>query len=527
MFNCYIVLLQSSNYELIAIRNTLIAIRLMSVYKKFLGQTAVYGISTVFSRLFNFILTPIYTRVYAKGVYGIFTNMYAYASLINAVLAFGMESTYFRYLNKHEDRKQEVYNNSFLCIAFISVLFLITGLVFETSIATYLANKPSEIADYKRYVNFFIWILFVDAICVIPFAKLRADEKAFKYSLTKFLNIGCFVGLNLVFIFVIPAMIKNQWPGSDWLLSWYRNKWVGYVFLSNLIASIATLFMLLPEFSKLQLKFDRKLFATMFSYSWPILVANLSFIINENLDKIVLDKLLPPAVAKGDVGIYGAVCKIAIFMSIFITAFRLGAEPFFFSHAKHENAKKTYATILHYFVIALAIIFVALVANIEILKHFISRDQKHVAEYWVGLPAVPYLLLGYVCLGIYMNLSVWYRLSDQTRFGLYISVIGALITIVLNIVLIPKYSYMGSAWVSMFAYFVMMVLSYVLGQKYYPIPYNLKKILAYLVVSTVIVFSSFFIFNKNIYIGNLLLVVFVIGVVYFEKKDLMRILKKA
>jgi O-antigen/teichoic acid export membrane protein len=498
----------------------------LSVYKKFLGQTAVYGISTVFSRLFNFILTPIYTKVYSTAIYGIFTNMYAYASMINAILAFGMESTYFRYLNKHEDRKQEVYNNSFLCIAFISILFLITGLVFTDQIAHYLSNNPLETADYRSYVTYFIWILFVDAICVIPFAKLRADGHALKYAVTKFLNIGCFVGLNLTFLFIIPAIIKHDWIGADWFASWYRTKWIGYVFIANLVASLATFLTLLPEFSKLQLKFDKKLFATMFSYSWPVLIANLSFIINENLDKIVLDELLPPAIAKGQVGIYGAVCKIAIFLSIFITAFRLGAEPFFFSHAKHENAKRTYAAIMHYFVIALAVIFVGLIANIEILKYFISRDAKHVADYWVGLPAVPFLLLGYVCLGIYMNLSVWYRLSDQTRFGLYISVVGAVITIILNLVLIPKYSYMGSAWVSMFAYFTMMVLSYILGQKYYPIPYNLKKILAYLIISTAIVFSSFFLFDKNIYIGNALFLGFVGVIIYFEKNDLMKILKR-
>ncbi|HTM99355.1 MAG TPA: polysaccharide biosynthesis C-terminal domain-containing protein [Pedobacter sp.] len=497
----------------------------MSVLKKFIGQTAIYGVSTVFSRLFNFILTPIYTKVYAKSVYGIFTNMYANASIINAVLAFGMESTYFRYLNKHEDKKQEVYNNSFLCIAFISTLFLITGLIFSNSIASYLAANAAEIHDYKQYVAFFIWILFVDAICVIPFAKLRADDKAMKYSMAKFLNIGCFVGFNLIFIFVIPAIIKHQWIGADWLDSWYRHQWIGYVFLANLIASLATFIFLLPEFLKLQFKFDGVLFKTMFSYSWPILIANLSFIVNENLDKIVLRRLLPTDIADGEVGIYGAVCKIAIFLSIFITAFRLGAEPFFFSHAKNENAKKTYATILHYFVIALALIFVGLIANIEILKHFISRDGAKVAEYWVGLPAVPFLLLGYVCLGIYMNLSVWYRLSDQTRFGLYISLVGAVITIVLNFVLIPKYSYMGSAWVSMIAYFVMMVLSYVLGQKYYPIPYNLKRIFAYLVVSTLIAFSSFFLFNRNIYIGNAMLIVFLVGIIYFEKNDLRKILK--
>jgi O-antigen/teichoic acid export membrane protein len=493
----------------------------MSVYKKFLGQTAVYGISTVFSRLFNFILTPIYTGVYTTSVYGIFTNMYANASIINAILAFGMESTYFRYLNKFEDKKQAVYNNSFLCIAFISTLFLITGLIFSTPIATYLATSISEITDYKQYFNFFLWILYVDAICVIPFAKLRADGRPFKYSIAKFLNIGCFVGFNLIFLFVVPAIIKNNWLGANWFASWYHYQWIGYVFLSNLIASVATLIYLIPEFLKLQFRFDKKLFRDMFSYSWPILVANLSFIINENLDKIVLKELLPPSIANGDVGIYGAVCKIAIFLSIFITAFRLGAEPFFFSHSKHKNAKETYATILKYFVIALVILFVAIVANIELLKFFIRKET-----YWVGLPAVPYLLLGYVCLGIYMNLSIWYRLSDQTRFGLYISVVGAVITIVLNIVLIPKYSYMGSAWVSMLAYFVMMVLSYVLGQKYYPIPYNLKKISAYLIVSTIIVFASFFIFNRNIYIGNALLIVFVAGIAYFEKNDLMKMLKR-
>lgn len=498
----------------------------MSVLKKFLGQTAIYGISTVFSRLFNFILTPIYTKVYAKSVYGIFTNMYANASLVNAILAFGMESTYFRYLNKHEDKKQEVYNNSFLCIAFISTLFLITGLLFSGSLASYLASSLTEIADYKQYVSFFLWILFVDAICVIPFAKLRADNKAIKYSIAKFLNIGCFVGFNLLFIFALPAVIKHNWVGAEWLTSWYRHQWIGYVFLSNLIASLVTLLFLLPEFLKLQLKFDRPLFRSMFSYSWPILVANLSFIINENLDKIALKWLLPDAIADGEVGIYGAVCKIAIFLSIFITAFRLGAEPFFFSHAKNENARKTYATILHYFVIALALIFVGLIANIELLKHFISGNKAHLAEYWVGLPAVPFLLFGYVCLGIYMNLSVWYRLSDQTRFGLYISLVGAGITIVLNLVLIPQFSYMGSAWVSMGAYFVMMVLSYVLGQKYYPIPYNLKRIAAYLIVSTIIVFVSFFLFNRNIYIGNGMLIVFLAGIVYFEKDDVKRILKR-
>jgi len=498
----------------------------MSVLKKFVGQTAVYGLSTVLSRLLGFILTPFYTNAFAKVTYGVLTKLFAYASLINAVLAFGMESTFFRYLNKHEDKKREVYNNSFLCIAFIATLLLVTGFVFTDTLATYLAADPAQFEEYRLFVRYFLGILYVDAICVIPFAKLRAEEKTLKYSLLKFLNIGTFVALNLTFILLIPAILKNDWPMASWLASWYKLKWVGYVFVSNLAASILTLILLLPEFSQVQLKFDKKLFAKMFSYSWPVLVANLSFIVNENLDKIALSELLPKEIADGEVGIYGAVCKIAVFMSIFITAFRIGAEPFFFSYAKNANAKKTYATILHYFVIALALLFVAIVANIEILKWFISRDKKHVAEYWVGLPAVPYLLFGYVCLGIYMNLSIWYRLSDQTRFGLYISIVGAFITISLNFLLIPRYSYMGSAWVSLLAYFTMMVISYVLGQKNYPIPYDLKRIVGYLIVSVVLVILSFWVFHRNIYIGNALLIAFMAGVFYFEKDQLKALLLK-
>ncbi len=494
----------------------------MSRFKKFLGQTAIYGVSTVLSRLFNFILTPIYTSVYAPATYGIFTKMYSYASLINAVLAFGMESTFFRYLNKHEDKKQEVYNNSFLVIAAIASLFLVTGFVFADHIAAFTySGVDGQDGDYRKFVRYFIVILFVDAICIIPFAKLRAEERPLKYSLIKFLNIGTFVGFNLFFIFLIPFLIKIDLPFSAWLASWYKFQWIGYVFIANLIASLTTLLLLLPEFRKLQLKFDRVLLRKMFSYSWPILVANLSFIVNENLDKIVLSELLPAEIADIDVGIYGAVCKIAMFMSIFITAFRLGAEPFFFSYAKHANARQTYAVILHFFVIALTLLFVFLVANIELLKYFISNEQ-----YWVGLPAVPYLLFGYLCLGIYMNLSIWYRLSDQTKYGLYISLVGAFITVVFNFMLIPKFSYMGSAWVSMLAYAVMMVVSYVLGQKYYPIPYQLKRILMYLGVSLVLVILSFWVFNRNIYIGNALLLAFVTLIIYVEKDDVKKMLAK-
>ncbi len=488
----------------------------MSVIKRFLGQTAIYGVTTVVSRMFNFILTPLFTGVFQPGIYSIFTKMYASASLINAILAFGMESTFFRYLNKHEDKKQEVYNNSFFSIGFLSLLFLISGLVFAEPLAVHFSNGPAEVNDYIQYVHYFVWLLFIDAICVIPFAKLRADEKPMRFSLIKFLNIGSFIGFNLFFLFVVPAVVHSGGAIGLWFASWYREGWIGYVFISNLIASALTLVLLIPELLKLQLKFDKALFLKMVSYSWPILVANLSFVVNENLDKMILE---PLGVSAYNLGVYGAVCKIAVFLSLFITAFRLGAEPFFFSHAKSANAKQTYAIILNYFVVVLTLIFVGLVANIQILKHFIDKD------YWAGLEAVPVLLFGYVCLGIYSNLSIWYRLSDQTKYGLYISVIGAVITIVLNIVLVPRFGFMGSAWVSLLAYFIMMVISYVLGQRNYPIPYNLKRILAYMLVSIVLVVLSFWVFKRDIYIGNVLLFTFICGAFYFEKAELMKLLR--
>jgi O-antigen/teichoic acid export membrane protein len=258
----------------------------------------------------------------------------------------------------------------------------------------------------------------------------------------------------------------------------------------------------------------------MFTYSWPVLVANFSFILNENLDKLLLGKLLPIGISSAEVGIYTACAKISIFLSIFINAFRLGAEPFFFNHAKNKNANVTYARIMEYFVIAVCIIFVGLVANINILKYFIDPS------YWSGLGVVPLLLFGYVSLGIYMNLSVWYKLSDQTKYGLYISGIGAIVTIILNVLFIPKYSYMASAWISLLAYATMMILSYLWGQKNYPIPYNIKKNLAYIIASIIMVFLSFNVFNRNIFAGNALLILFALITFYMERKELMLIFKK-
>ena len=499
----------------------------MSTAKKFAGQTAIYGLSTIISRMIYFVLTPIYTRTLPVGGNGIFTTLYGNASIVNAVLAFGMETTYFRYLQKKSDNKQQVYNNAFGAVIAVSLVFLLFSFLFLDDIVDYTqAGVIKDHADYTFYVKNFLIILVADAFCVIPFAKIRADGRPVKYAFIKCTNILFVMLLNLFFLFGLPFIINHQLPGAQWIASWYRPHWVGYVFLANAIASILTIFLLLPEILKLKLKFDPLIFKEMFVYSWPILIANISFIINESIDKVMLKHMLPHAIGDQQVGIYGTCAKIALFLSIFVQAFRLGAEPFFFSHSKNKNAGETYARIMTYFVITVALICVALTANVNILALIIFG--KHTANniYWSGLGVVPLLLFGYLSLGIYMNLSVWYKLSDQTKYGLYISGIGAILTIVLNWVFIPKYSYMASAWISLAAYATMMILSYIWGQKNYPIPYNLKKNLAYIIVAVVLVFLSFTVFNRNIFVGNGLFLLFALAAFYFERNELKIIFKR-
>jgi len=500
----------------------------LSTIKKFAGQTAVYGLSTIISRSLYFVLTPILVHALSPKIYGIFTKLYSWASLLNAVLSFGMETTFFRYLNKQEDGKDNVYSNSFITVAAAALLFFLSTIFYVDSIAQWLkGGTDKNLADYVFFVKCFIYILVIDALCVIPFAKVRAEGRPMRYSLIKFLNILCVLCLNLFFLFGAPFIIKHHWPGAQLIEQWYRPLWVGYVFLANLSASILTLILLLPEILKLKPKFDFKIFGEMVLYSWPILVANISFIINENLDKIMLDKLLPAKISDQEVGIYGACAKIALFLSLFVQAFRLGAEPFFFSHSKNKNSGETYARIMTYFVIVVSLIAVALTANIELLKYFVNGGTIELRKlYWSGLQVVPILLFGYVSLGIYMNLSIWYKLSDQTRFGLYISGIGAILTIVLNLLFIPKYSYVASAWISLIAYATMMVLSYILGQKNYPIPYQLKKNVVYLLSSVVIVYLSFTVFHRSLVIGNLFLVLFAAAALYNERKELLLLVKK-
>lgn len=451
--------------------------------------------------------------------------MYSWAAMLNAVLAFGMETTYFRYLQKHEGDKARVFNNSFIVICFISVLFLGTIFLFATGISTWLNNGVYD-ADYRRYVIYFALILVADALAVIPFARLRAEGRPIRFAVLKLLNILTFVGGTLLLIVAIPLLLAAKPALAPYFDGWYRQEWLGYVFIANLAASLVTLLLLLPELLKIRLQLERKLVMDMLAYSFPVLIANISFIINEHIDKLLIPKLIPGDAGSRDLGIYGAVSKIAVFLSIFVQAFRLGAEPFFFSHAKNKNARQTYAVIMDYFVIAMVLVMIGITVNIDWLKNFIrGGSAAEQAEYWSGLPVIPVLLLNYVLLGVYMNLSIWYKLSDQTRFGLYISGIGAVVTLVLNYLFIPQYSYVASAWATLAAYGVMVVLSYRWGSRRYPIPYRVGKNLRYIAAGVFVCWLAFSIFNHDLIIGNLLFIGF-IGVTFgVEWKNLRAILK--
>lgn len=511
----------------------------MSTLKKFAGQTLIYGLSSVIARLLSFVLTPVYVKVYQPATFGIFTSLYSAAAILNAVLALGMETTFFRYLQKHEGDKRAVLNNTFFFTLITSGVFLLGTILFANDISTFLFEEkgPERVA----YIYLFAFILTLDALAVIPFALIRANERPMRYGVIKLVNIAIMVTFTLLFIVILPYIAKNNLAGADWISGWLKFQensapvstntlpeiWVGYAFLANLIASVVTLILLIPELSQLQIRPNKKLMKSMLWYSLPILIANLSFIINEHLDKVFLLKLLPEGIGERDLGIYGACSKIAVFLSIAVQAFRLGAEPFFFSHAKNPNARTTYAVIMDYFIILMCVAVVGLVVNIDILKYFIEgKNLEEQALYWSGLKIVPILSLGYIFLGIYMNLSIWYKLSDQTRFGLYISGIGAMITIFLNLIYIPEYSYVASAWITLLAYFVMMVLSYLLGQKNYPIPYHIKKNICYIGAAALLSYFCFYVLNRDLIIGNVILLTFIVATIFIEKKNFINQISK-
>jgi O-antigen/teichoic acid export membrane protein len=446
--------------------------------KKLASQTAVYGLSTILPRFLNYWLVPFFTYKFTNPAdFGINTEIYAYISFLNVILTYGMETAFFNFVNKNEN-KNIVYSTALISLLSTSTLFLLIGLFSSNFIAVEL--------NYANNVNFIQWMVLIivsDAVMAIPFARLRAEQKAIKFAVIKIANILVNIGVNIFFIhFCKNAYEKN--PGEGLALFYNPQIGIGYAFLANLIANIVSLLLLTKEFMGFTYAFDKTLWLQMLKYALPLLVVGLAGMINETFDRIILKKLLPADIGMHDLGVYGACYKISILMTIFIQAFKFAAEPFFFNHAKSEDSRKLNALVMKYFIIFCSFLFLATMMNMSWIKYFVSKN------YWDGLFVVPILLLANLCLGIYFNLSVWYKLTGQTKFGAYITILGATITLLINFTFIPKYSYAASAWATLISYASMMVVSYFLSQKYYKTNYNLRSFVFFFGFALVFYFVS-------------------------------------
>jgi O-antigen/teichoic acid export membrane protein len=485
----------------------------LSIYKKIFQQTAIYGLAAVFPKVIGFFLVPFHTEVMQSDAYGQYNVVFAIIMFLNVILAFGMETAFFRFYTL-KDNQKDVLNNAMLFLLFTSSVFLATSLLTQNFWTAFL-NIPKDIWQYV------IWILVLDALVIIPFAKLRADQRPMFYSAVRIGNVCINAFLNVFFLYLLP-LIVSKYPDSIFAVIYVEDFQVSYIFIANLIASLATFLVFYRSYFKIQFRYNSVLGKQMINYGIPIMIGGLAFAINESFDKILLERLLPPDIALSEVGKYSACYKLGLFMVLFRQAYTLGIEPFFFNYAKHDDAPTKYATITKYFVIFGSLIMLCVIVFSDILKIFFIRNEA----YWDAMKVVPLIILANFCLGIYTNLSVWYKLKDKTLIGAYISIIGAVLTLIFNYVLIPVWGYMGSALATLIAYGSMMLISYLLGQKYYPIPYPKKAIIGYMGTSIALSFLYFYFFRENYWIGMTIIVLFILTVAKNEKKLLVSFVKR-
>lgn len=482
----------------------------MGIIAKLASQTAIYGLSSIFGRFLNYLLVPLYTYSFSAQEYGVVSEFYAYAGFFSVVLLFGFDTGYFRFRNKDDPEKDKAYSSALWFILLTNLAFF--GLIFQVN------PWLSGLLKYQRhpeYVLCFSLILTMDAVASIPFARLRAENKAFRFASIKVAEILITVGLSLFFIKYCPQLAGNK--DFTWVEKIYDPSiGVGYVFIANLIASGCKFLMLAPQLLGLRGGFDSSLFGKMLRYSLPMVVIGFAGIINEMLDRVLLKQLLPYDLATNMkiLGIYSACYKLSILMSLFIQAFRFAAEPFFFSYADNSDARPVYAKVLRFFVVFCVFIFLLVTLFIDFFKYFVGP------EFRVGLGVVPILLLANLCLGIYVNLSIWYKLTDRTLMGAFVALWGAGLTIVLNIWWIPVYGYMGSAWATLLCYGGMACVSYVLGQVYYPVKYDVLQIVAYIALGLGIYEASLYlkgvIFWPPGVLSGALLLLYVLFALLFE-----------
>lgn len=448
----------------------------MNPIKQLFGQTAVYGFGTVVPRLLNYLLlTPFFTRVFDLGEYGVVTELYAYVVFLMILLTYGMETGYFRYAQLHRNGA-EVFSTSMVSLLVTSGGFILSINLCSTGLAGWLGY-----GSHPEYIRWIAWIVGIDAFTAIPFVRLRWENKAAKFAAIRIAGVLLNIFLNFAFLYFIPQM-SGKGPLPAWIERLYNPEIkVGYVFISNLAASIFTLLLLSGTILRLKIRFNPQLLARMLSYSLPLLVAGIAGTVNETLDRVLLKHLLPDhSTALEQLGVYGANYKIAVLMTLFVQMFRYAAEPFFFARAEQSDARQLFAEVMKYFILAGLIIFLGVMLYLDLFKHFIGSAFRG------GLDIVPIILLGNFLLGIFFNLSIWYKLNNMTRYGAYITLMGSGITFLINWIFIPLYGYMASAWAHVACYGSMVVVSYLIGQKYYRIPYSLKSIGLYVMIALII-----------------------------------------
>lgn len=496
----------------------------MASIRRLASQTAVYGIPTILGRFLQYLMVYLLTRVFSLAQYGTISVFYAYASFLMVVLTYGMETAFFRFSEKEED-KDSVFSTGLISLLVTSGSFIFLASIFSGTIAGWI-----DYAGQTKYVIWFAWILGLDALVAIPFARLRSQNKAARFASLKMINILTNIGLTLFFILLCPY-VWNSYPSLHGLIGLiYRPDWgIEYVFISNLAASIITLVLVLPMIMNMRWKLHNELWKRMLVYAFPLLFAGLAGMVNETLDRLMLRYLLPLSkdLSEAQVGIYSACYKISILITLFVQAYRFAAEPFFFAHAKEKDSRQTYARIMDYFMIAILSTFLVTMLFLDdVFLHLIDK------KYWLGKGVIPILMLANIFLGVYYNLSIWYKLTGKTIWGAWLSLIGAVITLALNFWWIPLspdhliHGYIGSAWATFICYGSMMVIAYILGQKFYPIPYNLKKFAGYLVFALLLYFIS-----ANVHISQAfpriafntgLLLVFLLTALFLEKPRLTK-----
>ena len=454
-------------------------------------------------RVITFLLNPLYIHYIDKEAFSVFSSLYSWIALVNVMLTFGFETSFFRFSTEKENEKKS-FDTSFWFIFGLAAVFLISILIFSAPLSVIL-----DYAKNPEFLRWFAMIAFLDAICVIPFAWLRFHNMPIKYSVIRVASI-LVQTISVIALFIFVPTSTSEKIGLDGQVS--------YPFISNLLGSLATFVLLLPIILKVKFRFSKELFSRMIKYSWPIMIAGLAFQVNENYDKITQYY----NISKADAGAYGGCYKLAVLMTLFVTAYRMGIEPYFFKQMNNENAKNNYAKVTEYFSFFASIVAMGIIANISWLKVIFITDHS----YWTAMDIVPIIVIANLCFGIYYNLSTWYKVTDRTHFGTLISWFGAGLTIVLHFLFLKQYGFMVSAWVTFIAYFLMMVLSYFLGQKYYPIPYRVKKISFFLVMLMVFSFISVKYFNYNVWLSNILFLIYSGILLYSEKEFILSKIKK-